>query len=545
MEVLYEYLFDWCIYTFIVYVFVANYAGKRVKTTEDYYVSGRNAPTLFIIGTLVASYLSAVAFMGETGFSYDGYAIPLAIFAAISVVGYFVGANFLARYIRRAKPLTIPEYYGARFNSPAVQVTAGVITVLGLSAYLASVTQASSILMSELLGTNYGISLLIVWVIYTSLTIFAGSKGVIITDTIMFLFFAIMAFVSIPYLHKAAGEWPNSMMQAATLADKPDILSWHGLTGAANYMGTPTEILIWCITIGIVWGTVICVSPWQTSRYLMAKNEHTVIRAGLLGVLIIALIYGFFHISVVVTNVVNPNIVPVEKNFIWAALNVFPTWMGVVVLGGIMAAALSSCTTFLSLVGFSLANDILRFIGTKERSEKDRLLLSRKMMLIMSVLIALIAYFQPPAVFWITIFAATIFAASWGVPSFMSVWSKKITAKGAQWGMIAGAGVVVIVELMKTFAGVSLPVYFSSPILGAIASLIGVVIGSSLSEVTEAEKVFRENLLKTPEDEKNLLDAKEIKRTMMYPKIVMICGILMIVAMYVLYYIPYTNAVGL
>ncbi|SDP65927.1 hypothetical protein SAMN05660330_03582, partial [Desulforhopalus singaporensis] len=65
--------------TFIVYVIVGNYAGKKVKGMEDYYVVGRNAPTVMIVGTLVASFLSTVAFMGETGFSYDGYPVLLLV----------------------------------------------------------------------------------------------------------------------------------------------------------------------------------------------------------------------------------------------------------------------------------------------------------------------------------------------------------------------------------------------------------------------------------------------------------------------------------
>ncbi|WP_202190585.1 hypothetical protein [Bacillus sp. BA3] len=45
-------------------------------------------------------------------------------------------------------------------------------------------------------------------------------------------------------------------------------------------MGTPWEALAWAVIIGLVWGIVIAVSPWQSSRYLMAKNEHVAIRAG-------------------------------------------------------------------------------------------------------------------------------------------------------------------------------------------------------------------------------------------------------------------------
>ncbi|NRB70762.1 MAG: sodium:solute symporter family protein, partial [Xanthomonadales bacterium] len=52
----------------IVYLLVGNYAGRRVKHLDDYFVAGRNAPTLLIVGTLVASIMSTNAFLGETGF---------------------------------------------------------------------------------------------------------------------------------------------------------------------------------------------------------------------------------------------------------------------------------------------------------------------------------------------------------------------------------------------------------------------------------------------------------------------------------------------
>ncbi len=51
----------------VVYLIVGNYAGRKVKLLEDYFVAGRQAPTLLIVGTLVASFLSTKAFLAETG----------------------------------------------------------------------------------------------------------------------------------------------------------------------------------------------------------------------------------------------------------------------------------------------------------------------------------------------------------------------------------------------------------------------------------------------------------------------------------------------
>ena len=60
------------IVSIIVYLVVGLYAGHQVKDVNDYYVSGRNAPTLLISGTLFASMLSVNGFMGDQGWCYTG-----------------------------------------------------------------------------------------------------------------------------------------------------------------------------------------------------------------------------------------------------------------------------------------------------------------------------------------------------------------------------------------------------------------------------------------------------------------------------------------
>ncbi|MDD2496854.1 MAG: hypothetical protein PHY90_01775 [Desulfitobacteriaceae bacterium] len=51
--------------------------------------------------------------------------------------------------------------------------------------------------MSELLGISEGLAMLIVWAVYTSFTFYGGSRGVIITDTIMFFIF-MLVLLSLP-----------------------------------------------------------------------------------------------------------------------------------------------------------------------------------------------------------------------------------------------------------------------------------------------------------------------------------------------------------
>ena len=48
----------------VVFIAIGSYAGKKVKQLDDYFVAGRRAPTLLIVGTLVGSVMSSVAFLG-------------------------------------------------------------------------------------------------------------------------------------------------------------------------------------------------------------------------------------------------------------------------------------------------------------------------------------------------------------------------------------------------------------------------------------------------------------------------------------------------
>ena len=57
----------------LVYVAIGNYAGRKVKHLDDYFVAGRQAPTFLIVGTLVASVVGTNSFLGDVGMTYSGF----------------------------------------------------------------------------------------------------------------------------------------------------------------------------------------------------------------------------------------------------------------------------------------------------------------------------------------------------------------------------------------------------------------------------------------------------------------------------------------
>lgn len=75
---------------------------RGYEVVYDYYVAGRRAPTILIVGSLVASFLSTGAFLGDTGEVYSGFFMPIVIVGVMQGTGYLFGATLFGRYVRRS-----------------------------------------------------------------------------------------------------------------------------------------------------------------------------------------------------------------------------------------------------------------------------------------------------------------------------------------------------------------------------------------------------------------------------------------------------------
>ena len=352
----------------VVFFAVGIAAGRMVKDTNDYYVSGRNAPTLLIVGSLIASFLSTGAFLGDTGEVYSGFFIGIVTVGVIQATGYIYGAGFFGRYIRRSEVTTLPEYFGRRFCSAHLRRLSAVILLVSVSAYLLSAIQGVATLMSSITGYDYRLCAVIVWLAFTAFTIYSGSPGVLLTDTIMFLVFLAAALVAVPFLIRAGGGWFAGIEALARSDTMPGILSWAGNPDYLYPDGVSNTV--WAVTYGIVWALVVAISPWQTSRYLMAKDEHVVLRSSVwssMGVMVVTI--ALYFAAAFVRNI--NDTLPGSEAMIWAATHVLPPVIGMLLLIGISAAGISSASTFLSLIGFSVVNDIL------PEAESDRKKLAR------------------------------------------------------------------------------------------------------------------------------------------------------------------------
>lgn len=525
------------ILSIIVYMIVGWYAGTKVKDVNDYYVSGRNAPTILITGTLFASMLSTNGFMGDTGFCYTGNITTMILLNVLCGSGYIFGPIFFGRYLRRTEINTMPEYFGKRFNDTKIQRFAGIITVISLTAYLLACIQGVGILMQELTGFSRITCLLISWACFTSFTFYSGSSGVILTDTMMFLIFIFATLVGAPYVFEAQGGLsqliPNLMANPAT---PEGLLAFTGNIAGTGGI-TPFDAVMYALTVGVIWLVTVSVSPWQAGRNLMARNEHVTFRAGTISAILTTLFLTFLYMMAIAIININPNMADSQRVIIWACYNVMPKIIGVFVMTGIMAAGLSSASTFLSVIGFSLTNDIF---GIQFKDDKAQLKTSRFIMLGVGVVALVLAYFNLGGVRIISWFASTIIAAAWGVAAFGSIWSKKMTAKGALWAMYGGFLGYLIPKCLKEFAGIPFKNLLDPFFMGIIISILCAYLGSKSTQRSKEEVAFYDHMHITPESEKK---PEDYKRDKMYGWILIGAGVATTAILLIFWALPYNGLI--
>lgn len=524
------YFIGMCI-VMVVYLIIGYMVSKKTADANDFYVAGRRAPVVLIAGSLIASYTSTGMFMGDAAQCYDGVFSSILIFAGMQSAGYIIGAIFFGRYLRRSKVLTIPEFFGKRFQSNSLRKLAALTAIIMMTVYLLSVMQGIGTLMVSVTGVDYNFCVALTMLVLTVITVMSGSKGVLITDTIMAGVFTVAVLLGMICISQEAGGWFQAIHEISSNTELSAYLSWEGQKGVLYNSGV--ENVMWGLVYGVVWMSVCMVGPWQSSRYLMAQNEHAVIRSAPIAAIGVFLLEFLVGMAAVMVNVVNPGVEDSSTVMLWAAMNLMPKILGVVLLTGVLSAGISSATTFLSLIGASVANDWLKC------EEKSSIKIGRIVMIIVSIVVLALAVLNPPSIFWIMFLGGAVAASSWMPVALASIFSKRVTKTGAFCGILFGFLGCFVLKLFSSLTGTVLPVYLDPSLVGIVCNIIAMIIGSALTRVTKEEQEARAALFVMPKAEK---DEKEIKRTLLWGRMSVLIGLFVTLLLLITWVVPYINA---
>ncbi|HXV61993.1 MAG TPA: solute:sodium symporter family transporter [Vicinamibacteria bacterium] len=185
-----------------VVVGVSAYAGRREKTTEDYFLAGRSLGWWLIGMSLIASNISTEHFVGMAGSAFGRVGLAIASYEWMAAVTLVVVAWWLLPTFLRAGIYTMPEFLEHRYDARARAVMAFFIMVAYVVVALATVLYSGAIALGAifdlpaLFAERFGLeaapaeswslvaSIWLIGVVAGAYTIYGGLKAVVWSDLI-------------------------------------------------------------------------------------------------------------------------------------------------------------------------------------------------------------------------------------------------------------------------------------------------------------------------------------------------------------------------
>ena len=172
-----------------VMVFVGIYSRKQAKSVDGFVLGGRTVGpwlTAFAYGT---SYFSAVVFLGyagQFGWKYGLSSTWIGVGNAVigSLLAWLVLGRRTKLMTQHIESRTMPDFFGTRFQSQGLRVTASVIAFVFLIPYTAGVYKGISTLFEMGFGIDYQYCVIFMAIFTAVYVILGGYKATAMNDFI-------------------------------------------------------------------------------------------------------------------------------------------------------------------------------------------------------------------------------------------------------------------------------------------------------------------------------------------------------------------------
>ena len=458
---------------FVVMAGIGVWATRRSSTsTEDYLLAGRSLGPAVTALRLQSSSMSGYMFLGAGSLGYtQGY---FGMWYALGDLGGgIMNLSILGRRMRklsqRLGSLTSIEYLEHRYRSAWVRIIAAPIALGCLFLYVLSQFVAGGVGLASVTGWNFELSLIIATGVIVLYTFLGGYLAVAYTDFVQAIVMLVgMLWILIATL-QAVGGFAEGNRKVGAI--NQNLLTMWGAD--LHYQGQWGVILgaLMIFSIGYLGWPHVVVSH-------MAMKQPSVARgAGAYSMIFNYLFIPAPYLIGTFALVILPELNDPEQAIFQVAQTVLPSFAVGIVMAAVMAAIMSTADALLLQASTIAAKDIMARFFLPAMTERQMVLISRAMVLLIAVAGIGLAIWQPPAVFSLVIFATTVLGSAF-VPSYVcAVWWKKANAVGAVCSIIAGSVAAVLWKLCGSDA-------IDPMVAGIASSTVAMVVGSLATQRT-------------------------------------------------------------
>ncbi len=517
------------VYFIVVLTIGFVYAKRSNSSTSEYFLGGRKVGPWFTALSAEASDMSGYLLMGMPGLAYWCGASDVGWTAIGLAIGTYLNWLFVAKRLRKysvkaGDAITLPGFYSNRFHDSKniIGTVAALIILLFFCVYCGSCFVTCGKLFNSLFGWDYRIMMIFGALIVFLYTMVGGYLSVVATDFVqgclMFFALVVVFFGSITM----AGGVENT---AAFLSDIPGYLSMttmatpevdaEGIQQVANgqpLFGVPAEYGLLTIISTMSWGLGYFGMPQVLVRFMGIRNENEVKTSRRIA--IVWVIISMF--AAVMIGMIGRAIIPIdfltnssaESVFIRLSQIMLPAFFCGLVVSGILAASMSSASSYLLITGSSVAENIFRGVFKKNATDNQVLIVSRITLAAVLLFGIFVAWEEDSVIFQVVSYAWAGLGASFGPLTLFALYWRRTNKAGAIAGMVTGAAMVLIWHnLIKPLGGV-FGIYELLPAF--LCSCIAIVVVSLLTKEPEQEVLDEfDHYMDDPTEERSLDEVLE------------------------------------
>jgi SSS family solute:Na+ symporter len=428
--------------------------------------------TAFAYGT---TYFSAVVFVGYAGQFGWRYGIAAAwIGLGNALIGCLLAWVLLGRRTRimtnHINSATMPDFFGARYNSPALKIVSSAIIFIFLIPYTSSIYNGLSRLFGMAFDAPYWVCVLVMAALTALYVVLGGYVATTINDFIQGI---IMLFGIVCVIASVLAGRGGFMAALRDLAALPsDVQITAGQPGAfVSFFGPDPQNLLGVIILTSLgtWGL-----PQMVHKFYTIKSEKSIYAGTIISTLFALIIScGCYFLGGLGRLFDDPSLhgdtgAVVYDRVIPFMLSTLPDILIGLIVILVLAASMSTLSSLVITASSTLTLDFLGYAVMRRMTEKTKLLLIRVFVVVFIAACTLLAL-DPPT------FIAQLMGISWGAlagsflaPFLYGLYWKRVSRAAVWASFISGIGITVSNMFFQ---------YFASPInAGACAMLAGLTV---------------------------------------------------------------------
>ncbi len=238
--------------------------SKNIKSAEDYYLGSKTLPWWAIGLSILATYVSAMSFLGGPAWSY-GSGLGVMMIQINYPIVVFLVVTFFLPFFYNSGVASIYEYQERRFGKKARSVMS-IIFMMTQTLSSAAVLYATALVLSFITGVDVNIAIVVITLIALIYTLMGGISAVIWTDVVQAIILLIGAIIIFYFLLNNLSQPLISTLSELKAQGKMNILDFT--------LNPNIESTVWTGVIAMVLYhvTVYGANQMVVQRALTAKN---------------------------------------------------------------------------------------------------------------------------------------------------------------------------------------------------------------------------------------------------------------------------------